>query len=109
MQPASLRSPGLGNGIRHFHARHPRHDGHTSRRRPGHNPVHFPGTDGVAEVIAGFLTDGAVDRSVRDGLDAMDVTVAICALLGTTGPDDSGARARRLLDLFIGSLGDQGE
>ncbi|TRO57372.1 hypothetical protein [Streptomyces sp. IB201691-2A2] len=72
-------------------------------------PFTSPGTDGVAEVIAGFLTDGAVDRSLRDGLDAMDVTVAICALLGTTGPDDSGARARRLLDVFIGSLGDQGE
>jgi AcrR family transcriptional regulator len=67
-------------------------------------PFASPASDGVAEVVAAFLADGTADRSMREGLDAMDVTVAICALLATTGADDSGARARRLLDLFIDSL-----
>lgn len=44
----------------------------------------------IAEVVAAFLADGATDRSMRDDLDAMDVTVAILTLLGTTGPDDPG-------------------
>lgn len=67
-------------------------------------PFTAAATVGVTEVVAAFLADGARDGSIRGDLDAMDVTVAVCALLGTTGPDDSGARARRLLDLFIDSL-----
>ncbi|MFC8665269.1 MULTISPECIES: TetR/AcrR family transcriptional regulator [Streptomyces] len=72
-------------------------------------PFASPASDGVAEVVATFLADGTADRSMREELDAMDVTVAICALLATTGPGDSGARARRLLDLFIDSLAAQVE
>ncbi|MDH6695890.1 TetR/AcrR family transcriptional regulator [Streptomyces sp. MAA16] len=67
-------------------------------------PFASPAADAVTEVVAGYLADGVADRSMRDGLDAMDVTVAICALLGTTGPDDSGERAGRLLGLFTDSL-----
>ncbi|MFJ8275984.1 TetR/AcrR family transcriptional regulator [Streptomyces griseoviridis] len=67
-------------------------------------PFASPAADGVTEVVAGYLADGVADRGMRDGLDAMDVTVAICALLGTTGPDDSGERAGRLLGLFTDSL-----
>jgi AcrR family transcriptional regulator len=70
-------------------------------------PFASAGTEGVAQIIGEFLAAGASDGSVRDDLDAMDVTVAICALLGTTGPDDPGARARRLLDLFANSLAAQ--
>ncbi|MFE6485416.1 TetR/AcrR family transcriptional regulator [Streptomyces sp. NPDC057757] len=70
-------------------------------------PFASPASDGVTEVVAAYLADGVADRSMRDGLDAVDVTVAICALLGTTGPDDSGERARRLLDLFTDSLAAQ--
>ncbi|KND23582.1 TetR/AcrR family transcriptional regulator [Streptomyces acidiscabies] len=72
-------------------------------------PFASPASDGVAEVVAAYLADGVADGSMRDNLDAMDVTVAICALLGITGPDDSGARARRLLDLFTDSLAAQAE
>lgn len=72
-------------------------------------PFASPASDGVAEVVAAYLADGAADGSMRDNLDAMDATVAICALLGTTGPDGSGARARRLLDLFTDSLAAQAE
>ncbi|GAA3415617.1 TetR/AcrR family transcriptional regulator [Streptosporangium vulgare] len=72
-------------------------------------PFASPGSDGVAEVVAAFLAAGAADGSMREDLDAMDTTVAICALLATTGADDSGARARRLLDLFIDSLAARAE
>jgi AcrR family transcriptional regulator len=72
-------------------------------------PFSSAGTAGIAEVVAAFLTEGARDRSMRDDLDAMDVTVAICALLGTTGADDPGTRARRLLDLFTDGLAAQAE
>lgn len=72
-------------------------------------PFASPASDGVAEVVAAYLAAGVADHSMRDDLDAMDVTVAICALLGTTGPDDSGERARRLLDMFIDSLAAQAE
>jgi len=72
-------------------------------------PFASAGAAGIAEVVAAFLADGARDRSMRDDLDAMDVTVAICALLGTTGPDDPGTRARRLLDLFTDGLAAQAE
>lgn len=67
-------------------------------------PFASPASDGVADVVAAFLADGVADRSMRDDLDVMDVTVAICALLGTAGPDDSGTRVGRLLDLFTDSL-----
>ncbi|MFI6335876.1 hypothetical protein [Streptomyces sp. NPDC050535] len=60
-------------------------------------------------MIAAYLADGVADRSMRDDLDAMDVTVAICALLGTAGPDDSGERARKLLDMFTDGLAAQAE
>ena len=67
-------------------------------------PFARAGAEGIAEAVAAFLAEGARDRSMRDDLDAMDVTVAICALLGTAGPDDPGTRARRLLDLFTDGL-----
>ena len=72
-------------------------------------PFASAGAAGIAEVVAAFLADGARDRSMRDDLDAMDVTVAICALLGTTGPGDPGTRATRLLDLFTDGLAAQTE
>jgi hypothetical protein len=43
-------------------------------------PFASPASDGVAEVVAAFLADGTADRSIREGLDPMDVTVAIGAL-----------------------------
>ncbi|MEV0223669.1 helix-turn-helix domain-containing protein [Streptomyces sp. NPDC050704] len=72
-------------------------------------PFTAAATTGVTTVVAAFLADGTRDGSIRGDLDAMDVTVALCALLGTTGPEDSGARARRLLDLLIDSLAAQAE
>ncbi|MEO7124481.1 MAG: helix-turn-helix domain-containing protein [Lacisediminihabitans sp.] len=58
-------------------------------------------TANIRDVIAEFLTAGVEDDSIRRGLDPMDVTVAILALLSTTPPDDDGTRAVRLLNLFI--------
>jgi AcrR family transcriptional regulator len=58
----------------------------------------------IADVIAVFLAAGKADHSIRDDVDAMDVTVATLALLGTTPPEDPGTRAMRLLELFLDSL-----
>lgn len=68
----------------------------------------------VAERVAAFLADGRTDHSIREDLDAADVTVAVLALLATAPPgelgsDDGGAddgrtRATRLLALFLDGL-----
>jgi AcrR family transcriptional regulator len=70
-------------------------------------PFTSTATARIAEIVDAFLTVGATDHSVRADLDAMDVTVAILALLSTTPPDDPGTRARRLLNLFIDGLAAQ--
>jgi AcrR family transcriptional regulator len=67
-------------------------------------PFTSTATARIAEIVDAFLAAGATDRSVRPGLGAMDVTIAILALLSTTPPDDPGTRATRLLSLFIDGL-----
>lgn len=58
----------------------------------------------IADVVAGFLAAGVEDHSIRADADPDDVTVGVLALIGTTPPDGSGVRARRLLDVFIDGL-----
>lgn len=67
-------------------------------------PFTSTATARIAETIGAFLAVGATESSVRADVGAMDVTVAILALLSTTPPDDPGTRARRLLNLFIDGL-----
>ena len=70
-------------------------------------PFTSTATARIAEIVDAFLAAGATDHSVRADLGAMDVTVAILALLSTTPPDDPGTRARRLQNLFIDGLAAQ--
>jgi AcrR family transcriptional regulator len=72
-------------------------------------PFTSTATARIAEIVDAFLAAGATDRSVRTDLGAMDVTVAILALLSTTPPDDPGTRATRLLNLFIDGLAATGQ
>lgn len=58
----------------------------------------------IADVIASIVDAGRLDGTLRGDIDAMDVTVAVLALLSTTPPQGSGSRALRLLDLFIQGL-----
>ena len=58
----------------------------------------------IADVIASIVDAGRLDGTLRGDIDAMDVTVAVLALLSTTPPEGSGSRALRLLDLFIQGL-----
>lgn len=58
----------------------------------------------IADVIGAFLADGKADHSIRDDVEAMDVTVAVLALLATAPPEGPGTRAMRLLHLFLDSL-----
>ncbi|MBM2622719.1 TetR/AcrR family transcriptional regulator [Actinoplanes sp. LDG1-06] len=61
-------------------------------------------THRIAATVKVFLDAGAADHSLRAGVDPMDATVGILALLSTTPPDDTGDRARRLLTLFVNGL-----
>jgi AcrR family transcriptional regulator len=61
-------------------------------------------TANIRDVVAEFLIAGAEDDTIRHGLEPMDVTVAILALLSTTPPDGEGGRAVRILNLFIDGL-----
>jgi AcrR family transcriptional regulator len=72
-------------------------------------PFTSTATARIAEIVDAFLAAGVADRSVRADLSAMDVTVAILALLSTTPPDDPGTRAKRLLNLFIDGLAATGQ
>lgn len=65
------------------------------------DPATTPAAAKIAEVVAGLLARGAEDHSIRGDVDAMDVTVAVLALLSTAPADDPGTRARRLLVLFV--------
>ncbi|WP_326555921.1 TetR/AcrR family transcriptional regulator [Micromonospora sp. NBC_01813] len=58
----------------------------------------------IADIVAGFLRRADVDRSLRPGLDAFDVSLAVLALLTTASTDDSGPRVHRLIALFIDGL-----
>jgi len=60
----------------------------------------------IAGVLDGFLVAGRADRAIREDVAAMDVVMAVCALLSTAAPDDNrDERARLLLMLFVYGLG----
>jgi AcrR family transcriptional regulator len=64
-----------------------------------------PATARMAETLAAFLAKGTADGSLRPDADPHDTTIAVLALLSTTPPaDDTGARARRLLAVYVNGL-----
>jgi len=67
-----------------------------------------PTTAKIARIIDDLLVAGAREGTIRDDVDALDVTIAILGLLSTTAPEDTGDRARRLLNLLADSLSVQG-
>lgn len=66
--------------------------------------VNSSATERIAAALDQFITTGVEDGSVRTEIDALDTTIGILALLSTTPPEDEGARATRLLKLFISGL-----
>jgi len=75
-------------------------------RAAWHTPIPHASAAGarIADIVAAFLSAGATDGSIREDVDGGDVTVAILALLSTAPPDDPGAQAVRILELFLDGL-----
>jgi AcrR family transcriptional regulator len=61
-------------------------------------------TEQVRSTLGQFIAVGIDDGSIQRGVSADDIAVAILALLSTTPAGEDGARAVRLLRLFIAGL-----